>query len=680
MEHKIFLGKYRVAGDEMALAASDPTGATAVAVTEQQPLIATIYRGEELETGRDVSVEVIPAAGFKPAVREELEAEAAAGKKINHINIPALYDFGVEDDQLIYVTEHFDGTTAEEWVNTHGPMPTGAVLRIASQVVSALGASALHRISHHAINPSNVLLVPGQTPEGDWPLIKVLHFVGVAPSFSGADLAVASFDKTTHYASPEQLREGKVDFRSEVYSLGATMWFLLTGTAPMIAPRGPVSVQPEAIGFTVDKLNGMPKRVQRLLAQMLSLDPERRPQDPLAFYRQIQECLAQLDRRESMARRFGIPLSSESKTVVAGPGRRRLPAKALALAAILLALATIAGVVLPRYLHHERVKNAEVPIGVPIGVPDATVAPAQAPPTVATTNSVQITEPAPTIKPLPADSAATKTAQTNTAPPPAPANSRTEAPTQTAPVVAANQPPAPPQRTIPAPAETAPPVTAKVPEQPKVAANETRSLPEPQESVTTQRSEPARSAPEETSTKRNPRTAANETRSAPASEQTIAPKPDEPVRTEPERPIASTRNDKPGIADARAVAPEVRRAEAPPPSEGPDEAAAPAATTEKKVLAPKVKKEHVKKPARQPQEKEPVIARAEPVEDQPAVEEDQPQQQEQQVTQLPMTQAPAAQMPRGRTKARFIGVTADGNWMFSLPSKKIVIVPPPPGG
>src|SRR5437660_3976678 len=122
------------------------------------------------------------------------------------------------------------------------------------------------------------------------------------------------------------------------------MWFLLTATAPMIAPRGPVSVQPEAIGFTVDKLNGMPKRVQRLLAQMLSLDPGRRPQEPLAFYRQIQECLAQIDRRESMARRFGIPLASESKTF-AGPGRKRLPRKALALAAILLALATVAGVV-----------------------------------------------------------------------------------------------------------------------------------------------------------------------------------------------------------------------------------------------------------------------------------------------------------------------------------------------
>ena len=228
MEYKTFLGKYRVAQAELAFAAADP----AIAPLATEPLTTRVYRGDEIESGRDVTVEVIPAAGFKSAVREELEAEALAAKKINHINIPALYDFGIEDDQLIYVTEYFEGTSAEEWVNEHGPMPTGAVLRIALQVIGAMGASSFHKISHHAINPGNLLLVPGQTPEGEWPLIKVLHFVGVAPTFAGADLAVASFDKTSHYASPEQLRNGTVDFRSEVYSLGATMWFLLTGAPP----------------------------------------------------------------------------------------------------------------------------------------------------------------------------------------------------------------------------------------------------------------------------------------------------------------------------------------------------------------------------------------------------------------------------------------------------------------
>src|ERR1043165_10233008 len=131
MEHKIFLGKYRVAQDEIGLAAAEPT-AVAVTATEQLAT-ARIYRGEEIDSGRTVTVEVIPAGAFKPSVRTKLEAEANAARQFNHINIPALYDFGIEDDQLVYVTEHFDGSSAEEWVNEHGPMPTGAALRIALQ-------------------------------------------------------------------------------------------------------------------------------------------------------------------------------------------------------------------------------------------------------------------------------------------------------------------------------------------------------------------------------------------------------------------------------------------------------------------------------------------------------------------------------------------------------------------
>src|SRR4051794_16421307 len=120
MEHKIFLGKYRVAPDEIARGAAEPS-TVAIAATEQLAP-ARIYRGEEIDSGRTVTVEVIPAAAFKSCVRTKLEAEANEARQINHINIPALYDFGIEDDQLVYVTEYFDGASAEEWVHEHGPM------------------------------------------------------------------------------------------------------------------------------------------------------------------------------------------------------------------------------------------------------------------------------------------------------------------------------------------------------------------------------------------------------------------------------------------------------------------------------------------------------------------------------------------------------------------------------
>src|ERR1044072_214212 len=325
MEHKIFPGKYRVAADEIAQVAAEPA-AIAVGSGAESVATARIYRGVEVNSGQEVNIEVVPSGGVKQSVCEKREAEAAAARQINHINIPELYDFAIEDGQLIYVTEYFDGTTAQDWVNQHGSMPTGSVLRIGLQVMGAMGAAAFHKISHHAINPANLLLVPGQTPEGDWPLIKVLHFIGVAPAFSAGDMSVAAFDKSSNYASPEQLQAKPVDFRSEIYSLGATMWFLLTGAPPLMAPKGPLAMQPTTIGLAVDKLKGMPKRVRRLLTQMLEVDPAARPQDPLAVYRQIQDCVAQVERRESMAKRLGLAFLSGAKlAALPRPRPRRVP-------------------------------------------------------------------------------------------------------------------------------------------------------------------------------------------------------------------------------------------------------------------------------------------------------------------------------------------------------------------
>jgi serine/threonine-protein kinase len=635
MEHKIFLGKYRVAADEIALSSTEPAGA--VAVTEQHRT-AVIYRGDEIESGRDVAIEVIPAGPYKTVVREELEAEALAARKINHVNIPAIYDFGIEDDEMIYVTEYFDGTSAEEWVNQHGPMPTGAVLRIALQVVSAMGACAFHKISHHAINPANLILVPGQTPEGDWPLIKVLHFVGVAPTFTSPGTAVASFDKSSHYASPEQLQQGTVDFRSEIYSLGATMWFLLTGAPPLLAPNGPLALQPATNGLAVEKLNGMPKKVRRLLAQMLSVTPENRPQDPLAFYRQIQDCLAQVDRRETMARRFGVPLFSRSSTADLPP-RRRFPAKALALAAVLVVVATLAAFIIPEYLRHQRVRQAEEPIGVPIGVPEATES---APPVNTSTVTAESTQ-------APAE---TSIASTNTTQNPPPASTQENAPAPNAPspsqIVAANEvatapvPPAPP-----APAENVQPL-----EPPKVAANEIASAPvKPLPTA-----EPAAVQPEEA-----PKVVSIDP--APPPQEATEPKPTETAPAQKREVQSNRQTDVAAIPTARPVAPEVRRAEPAPPAEGSEEEVV-VANTEETVVPPpttsRTKKERLAKTKREPKkDAKPQFRVADETEE---------------------ADPTMPQLPRGRVRARFIGVTADGNWMLSLPKDKIVIVPPPPGG
>jgi serine/threonine protein kinase len=603
MDSKIFWGKYRVAAEEMQ----------AVGEIADSPLT---YEAEEIDSGKKVRIDVVPAGSLKTAVRERLEAEAIAAKKLSHVNIAALCDFGVEDNHLVYVTEDLEGTSAEEWVNAHGPMPAGPVLRIASQVSSALGAAAFHGINHHAINPSNLVLVPGQTAEGEWPLVKVLHFVGVAPTLSGTDVAVAAFDKSLHYASPEQIQKGTVDFRSELYSLGATMWFLLTGAPPLMAPAGAMAAPPATNGVAAEKINAMPKKVRLLLAKMLAVNPETRPCDPLVFYQQLQDCLHQVERRETMARKFGIPSFSPADI----SGRRRVPVKTLALAALFLAIATIGAVVVSGYLRHGRIVRAEEPIGKPIGVREASaaatpvtvnpnaIASNNAPSTMdmAESNGVQSAPgqdaEADKVKPLPTapESLESSTREVAVAPaPPATPDSSVNPQTQ-------NSGPIADDTAAPLPATSDSSAIASIA---RVEAPATQS-PDAE----------ARTAGQEKAAKK---TVMHEVRRAEPADDELAAKGAEPA----------------------------------PPGKGPDSAVSETTASEAEArvaeTSPAKKTERPAKPKRPAERK--------------TYSRERSSESERMRSRLP-----------GSRRARVVGVTPEGWWLLELPSKRIIVVPPPP--
>jgi serine/threonine protein kinase len=360
MERTTFLGHYRIRAKDDG--APRELGRAGPAIT---------YKAVDEWSGEPVVLKLIPIGNIDPEAQEQFEEQARPAQQLHHINIAKVLDFGKEAGQFVYVSEYLEGETVDSWIEEHGPMPPDAVLRVAAQVVSALSAASFHRLTHRAIQPSNLLIVPGPTAEGGWPFVKLMDVSSAGRKLHSHQGEAPDVDSSVarQFASPEQLQHGTVDFRSAIYSLGATMYFLLTGVAP------PAKVH-------LRDLRRFPKALRNLLAHMLRGNPDKRPQDPVTLAEMIRECLLRIERRQEFARRLGIPLTA----VI--PREPRTPPTPLAqvlrgilvVAALLLAVGAVGAFLLPDDINPFRhLTTAKHMIGVPIGVPDTSPsAPSQA--------------------------------------------------------------------------------------------------------------------------------------------------------------------------------------------------------------------------------------------------------------------------------------------------------------
>jgi len=349
MEHTTFLGHYRIATNYDG--APREVGRAGTAIT---------YRATDSRSGEPVSLKLIPFTSLDPQAQEQFEEQARTAQQLHHINIVKVLDFGKEVGQFVYVSEYLEGETVDSWIEEHGPMPPDAVLRVAAQVVSALSAASLHRLTHRAIQPSNLLIVPGPTAEGGWPFVKLIDVSSAGPKLHSRPGDAPDEDSSVarQFASPEQLQHGTVDFRSAIYSLGATMYFLLTGAAP------PAKVR-------LRELRRFPKALRNLLAHMLRGNPNDRPQDLAALEKEISKCLTKIEKRHAFGRALGIPLAAVTSKEPKTPPTplAQVVRGTLVAAGLLLAVGVLAAFLLPDDINPFRHRTtARRVIGVPIGV------------------------------------------------------------------------------------------------------------------------------------------------------------------------------------------------------------------------------------------------------------------------------------------------------------------------
>jgi Tol biopolymer transport system component len=228
-----------IAGAETAsLPAGSRLGPYEIAAAIGSGGMGEVYRATDARLGREVAIKVLPREmATDPHRRRRFELEARAASALNHANIVAVYDAGLQDGVPFLVTELLDGQSLSARL-TQGPLPVRKALECAAQAARGLAAAHERGIVHRDLKPANLFLTAqGQVKILDFGLAKLSPPEGLAgakgsppPTTPGLVLG------TVGYMSPEQVRGEEVDARSDQFSLGCVLYELLAGTPPFRRP------------------------------------------------------------------------------------------------------------------------------------------------------------------------------------------------------------------------------------------------------------------------------------------------------------------------------------------------------------------------------------------------------------------------------------------------------------
>ena len=192
------------------------------------------YKAFDTNLRVNVALKVINSKLLESTVAQQrFLREARAAAQLRHPNVASVFHLGTSGKAFYYAMEFVDGETLESFIRREGPVSPAMALRITLQVTRALAAATRHHLVHRDIKPANLMLVK----DDDDFLVKVIDF-GLAKSIKHTDdedlatLSMGGFVGTAHFASPEQLEEKEIDVRSDIYSLGVTLWYMLAGQVP----------------------------------------------------------------------------------------------------------------------------------------------------------------------------------------------------------------------------------------------------------------------------------------------------------------------------------------------------------------------------------------------------------------------------------------------------------------
>ena len=316
--------------------------------------MATVYKAKQLSLDRLVAIKVLPKALSENAEYvDRFYKEGQAAAKLNHPNIVQAYDVGEAGGYHYFVMEYVEGHTLHDELAKGKVFAEEEALRLVIQVARALEHAHAQGLIHRDVKPKNIMMAPGG--------IAKLADMGLARVASDQEAAQAEAGRaygTPYYISPEQVRgDVGTDFRADIYSLGATLYHLVTGRVPFEGSN-PTEVMHKHLKAPLvppDHLNtALSAGVGEVVERMMARDRRERYASTSDLLLDLQAIAAgdpPLQARKGINQGLLSGLVAEAEAREALPGdpagrRRRRAARVIVLLAVALALSVLLNIAL----------------------------------------------------------------------------------------------------------------------------------------------------------------------------------------------------------------------------------------------------------------------------------------------------------------------------------------------
>ncbi|WP_438018038.1 serine/threonine-protein kinase [Sorangium sp. So ce315] len=308
--------------------------------------MGTIYRGEQIPLGRPVAIKVLipnqASRQLDPNFHKRFFLEASILARLQHPNIVTVFDYGkieADDQERFFMAMEFlEGETLFRRVRRQGRLPPPEAMRIARQIARGLREAHKHGVVHRDLKPSNVMLVSNEDAEE---AVKILDFGLVKQLGDDSEELTqqGAFLGSPRFMSPEQISHGKVDLRTDIYSLGVILYQMLCGKVPFESEKS-IQILMAHLQQPVPRMKernpdvDIPEPLEALVMRCLAKDPDGRPATMDALIQGLGECArgmgvttafggTQITSFESLP---GVQISSRSSTVQALKEAVTLPA------------------------------------------------------------------------------------------------------------------------------------------------------------------------------------------------------------------------------------------------------------------------------------------------------------------------------------------------------------------